>query len=80
MTPSTKPTTRVTPSRDAGRYIVVTIIGDLIGFRLKGTRKIYWLTVSGAYASAVKAEAAAKKWEKQKAREAKYGKKVTRRR
>jgi hypothetical protein len=58
MTPLTKPVVRRTNVRDAGRDVVVILgPGNLIGFRLHGTRKIITTTLGGCYMLAAKAEA-----------------------
>ena len=71
MTPlsSIKPVVRESLVRDAGRNVVVIIgPGNLVGFRLKGTRHIYSIPLLAVYAMAVKAEVAAKKTAKGKAK------------
>lgn len=58
MTPSTKPTTRLTSAfaRDRGmRPVVVTITGPLIELRLKGLRSVETINVASLYYQAVKA-------------------------
>lgn len=73
MTPTTKPVSRVSTARDAGRQIVITIgPGELIGFRLKGTRTTWETTVGACYTMAVKAEVQRRKLEKAKARGLKF--------
>jgi hypothetical protein len=65
MTPTTKPIVRESSARDAGRFIIVIIgPGRIIGFRLKGTRKVYETTVDACYSMAVKAENARRKAER----------------
>lgn len=58
MTPSTKPTTRLTSAyvRDRGmRQVVATITGSLIELRLKGCRSVETVDVATLYYQAVKA-------------------------
>lgn len=52
------------------RAIVVELEppGDLVGFRLKGTRTVYFLPVAECYRLAVRAEMDRRKAEKRKAR------------
>jgi len=65
MTPTHKAVSRVSSARDAGRNIVIIVgPGELIGFRLKGTRRITETTVLACYCMASKAEARAKAAEK----------------
>lgn len=72
MTPLTKATVRESSERDAGRNIVVIVgPGAQIGFRLKGTRTVYTVTVRDAYKYAVAAEMAYKKRLKAKKKEEK---------
>lgn len=69
MTPTKKETVRVSSARDAGRNIVVILgPGELIGFRLKGTRKVYTTTVTAIYQRAVIAERRAEQEAKRKGR------------
>jgi hypothetical protein len=58
MTPSTKPTTRLSSAwvRDRGmRQVVVTVSGSLIELRLKGCRQVETVDVGSLWYSAVKA-------------------------
>jgi len=58
MTPSTKPTTRLTSAwvRDRGmRAVVVTVHGSLIELRLKGCRQTETVDVASLWHQAVKA-------------------------
>jgi hypothetical protein len=65
MTPTTRPVSRLSTARDAGRQIVIIIgPGELIGFRLKGTRKVLETTVGACYCMAAKALALRVKQEK----------------
>lgn len=62
--------------REAGKnreIIVILEPPNLIGFRAKGCRRVYHLTVEVCYSLAVKCEVAAKRMEKKKAK--KRGKK-----
>lgn len=61
MTTLNKDVVRITPVPvDAGREAVITLRPpNLIGFRLKGTRKTYWTTVEACYKNAVWTEVAA---------------------
>ncbi len=55
--------------REAGKYrdvVVVMRLPNLIGFRAKGCKTIYWLTVEACYYKAVEASVALEKREKQK--------------
>lgn len=71
MTPTTKPVVRVSPDRDAARNIIVIVgPGSLIGFRLKGTRKVYETTIAACYQRAVAMDVARRKAEKAAARKA----------
>lgn len=45
---------------------------NLIGFRLKGTRRTYYLTADGCYVKAVQLAVAAAKREKKKAKQEKH--------
>jgi hypothetical protein len=55
--------------RGKDRPIVVSIEApNLLGFRLKGTRQTFYLTVEGCYMRAVQIKVAADKAEKAKAR------------
>lgn len=74
MTPTTSATVRVSPDRDCKRNIVVIVgPGSLLGFRLKGTRKVFETTIHAAYSMAVKQEVAARKAAKAAARKLKKG-------
>ena len=69
MTDLRKPVKRVSRCtvREAGREREVVVIlrpTNVIGFRAKGCRKEYQLTIDGCYTLAVKAHVAAKKREK----------------
>lgn len=67
----TKAVHRVSSDRDAGREIVVILgPGALIGFRLKGCRKIVETTVRACYEMAVKAEVARRKAQRKIVRKA----------
>ena len=71
MTPTTKPVIRESSDRDAGRNIIIIVgPGPLLGFRLKGTRKVYTTTVLACYQGAVRAEVASKAAAKKKTRKA----------
>jgi len=68
-TKTTKPVVRESSAIDAHRNIIVILgPGELIGFRLKGTRKVYTTTVSSCYLKAVKAEIFAQRMAKAAAR------------
>lgn len=73
MTDLTKTVARVTrktvheASRDRQIVVILEPPGQ-IGFRLKGTRKVFWLSVEGCYQAAVKAEVAATAKPKRKKR------------
>jgi hypothetical protein len=71
MTPSTKPTTRLTSAwvRDRGmRAVVVTVHGSLIELRLKGCRQIETVDVASLWHQAVKARVIATRAAKKAAR------------
>ena len=73
MTPSTRPTTRLTSAwvRDRGmRPVVATITGSLIELRLKGTRTTEVVDVAALYHQAVKARVIRERAEKKAARKA----------
>lgn len=73
MTPSTKPTTRLTSAwaRDRGlRAVVVTVHGSLIELRLKGCRQIETVDVATLWYQAVKARVMQEKAAKKAARKA----------
>lgn len=73
-TPTLRPVSRLSTARDAGRQIVIIVgPGELLGFRLKGTRRIYTTTVGACYSVAVKAEVRARQAEKIAKRKAKTG-------
>jgi hypothetical protein len=60
--------------RGRPRPIVVSLDPSrpsLIGLRLKGTRRVYWIAVDGAYKLAVRNAIAAERAERAKAREEK---------
>ncbi len=64
--------------REAGQLRPIIIIlqpPNLIGFRAKGCRKVYYLPVDACYSMAVKAEFAAMRREKLKNKKMKRGKK-----
>lgn len=74
MTPSTKPTTRLTSAyvRDRGlRPIVATLHGSLIELRAKGLRSRETMDIAAIYSFAVKGRLARDKAERAKARKAK---------
>ena len=57
---------------ERGRPIIVTLEpGDVIGFRLKGTRKTFRTTLYHCFMEAAKAEAERVRMERRKARKAK---------
>ena len=73
MTPSTKPTTRLSSSwvREKGmRPVVVTITGSLIELRAKGLRSVETVDVATLYQQAVKARVNRERAEKKAARKA----------
>lgn len=75
MTPSTKPTTRLTSAwvRDRGmRPVVVTVTGSLIELRLKGTRSVETVDVASLYCQAVKARVMRERAEKKAARKSRH--------
>lgn len=64
-TPTHRPVSRLSTARDAGRNIIIIVgPGELLAFRLKGTRRIYTTTVGACYCLAVKAETRARQAEK----------------
>ena len=76
MTPSTKPVTRITHAfvRDRGlRQVIVTIHGETLLFRLKGTRRVETLDVNGAFNYALRSRIALERSMKAKARAPKKG-------
>jgi hypothetical protein len=51
------------------REVIVTLAPpNRIGFRLKGTRRVYWLTSEGCYAMAVKADVDTQRRDRQRRR------------
>lgn len=61
-TKTTKAVIRESSAVDAHRNIIIIVgPGELIGFRLKGTRKVYTTTVSACYVKAVRAEMESKR-------------------
>jgi len=73
MTPSTKPTTRLSSAfvRDRGlRQVVVTVHGSLIELRPKGLRTIEVIDIASAWSSALKARVLREKRERQAERRA----------
>lgn len=69
MTPTTKATKRVSSDRWRGRNIIVIVgPGNLIGFRLKGTRKTYETTAYNCMEMAARAQANHERIEKLKAK------------
>lgn len=73
MTKLQKPVARETFAfvRELGKFreVIVTLEPpNLIGFRLKGTRRTYYLEAASAYHAAVKAKVAADQREKRAAR------------
>ncbi|MHA2279686.1 MAG: hypothetical protein ACXAC5_02165 [Promethearchaeota archaeon] len=80
MTKVKKPVRRETHggvfSQGKLRPVIVSVEPpNVIGFRLKGTRRTYYLTAEGCYLKAVQAAIAAEKREKAKARKEKKAKK-----
>lgn len=77
MTPSTKPTTRLSSAyvRERGRLrqLVVTVHGSLLELRPKGMRCRETLDLAGLYVHAIRSRLAREKFERQKARKAKRG-------
>lgn len=71
MTPTTKPVVRESSERLDRRNVVVIVgPGALIGFRLKGTRKVLETTIGACYHMAAKQHAAAEHARKVAARKA----------
>jgi hypothetical protein len=73
MTPSTKPTTRLSSAfvRDRGlRQVVVTVHGSLIELRPKGLRTVEVVDIASAWAQAVKERALREKRERAAERKA----------
>lgn len=74
MTPITRPLARESAKRlhSAGkaRAVIVELAppGELIGFRLKGTRRTYYLPIDWAFREAMRCEIARQKAERRKAR------------
>lgn len=69
MTPTTKPTVRESSERISRRNCIVILgPGNLIAFRLKGTRKAYETTVGACYSMAVRQHVIATKAAKAAAR------------
>lgn len=72
----TRPLARISTAavHSAGRTraIVVELMppGEVVGFRLKGTRRTYWLPISWCYREALKAEVVRQRaeWRKGKAK------------
>lgn len=78
MTKISRPTKRETYgtvfSQGKHRPVIVSIQPpNVIGFRLKGTRRIYYLTSDGLYLRALQSQIAADKHEKAKERKARKG-------
>lgn len=71
MTPTTKPTVRESNERLDRRNIVVILgPGNLLGFRLKGTRRVYETTIGACASLAIKQHVAAERARKAAARKA----------
>ena len=62
--------------REAGKYrdvVVVMRLPNQIGFRAKGCKTVFWLTVESCYYQAVKATVAYEKQEKKRLKKQKRG-------
>lgn len=71
MTPSTKPTTRITLAffRDKGlRPIIVTVVGSILELRCKGLRTRETIDIAAVYGMAVRSRLAHEKSERKKAK------------